>query len=883
MSNSQDTTMPSEKWAEIRRIFHAAVDLNDDERSAVVERECSADPSLRLEVESLLTAHRDAGETLENPAVAWHPPLAMRDPWLERKIGPYQPVARIGEGGMGVVYRAVRVDDHFVQHLAVKVLRDGRVEPQELRRFKNEQQILATLEHPHIARLLDAGTTDDGHPYIAMEYVDGQRIDQYCDTHRMNTVQRVKLFQKVCEAVQFAHQRLVIHRDLKPANILISQDGNPKLLDFGIAKLLDPELYFQTAELTATAVRPMTPDYASPEQARGEAVTTASDVYALGVILYRLLTGHPPYQVGKLPPAKMVETICEQEPEKPSVIIHRTEVAATHDGSDCTLTPESVSLPREGYLALLRRKLSGDLDNIVLKALHKEPARRYGSAEQLADDLGRYLDGMPVHARPDTLWYRTSKYVKRNSLLVGATALLFVSMAAGILATARQARIARNAQARAEKRFGEVQRFAHEMIFDVHDSIQNLPGATSARRQIVQDALFYLDNLAKESNSDPSLLRELAAGYQKIGDVQGLDVRSNMGETAAALESYRKAVEILSALVNSNPGDASIRRELAAAYNNYGSIQLQVGNVQKSLEASQKCLQIIQELAQNASPTDRQVQLDLALSYNRLSDSQVVSGDFDGGADSARQSLAMFEKLSAADPSNRRYRRGIALEHKKVGGIYEYTGKLDKALAEDEKALPINEALVAEDPNDTLARRDLAITFSSVGDVLLKKGQVARALKLFQQAAAIDDALAAVDPKDAWGMKYQVYDGKRIGDCLLVNGDVAGAGAAYQKAVRIAERRANLDASNTEAKANLADIYAKLGGAWYRAGLDQYSPAAKQRSHLLLARFYLQKSLGIWEQLRTKGAIQASDSDAPREVSEALLKCQQSLKKLKLS
>ena len=876
--------MRSERWGEIKRLFQAALDLDDAERSAFLQRECSSDSSLRAEVESLLASHEEVGETLEHPAKMWQPNESPHgDIWLGRKIGPYQPVARIGEGGMGLVYRAVRVGDHFVKQLAIKVLRDGRVEPHQLRRFKSEQQILATLDHPNIARLVDAGTTEDGHPYFVMEYVEGERIDEYCDSHRLNTALRVRLFRRVCGAVQFAHQRLVVHRDLKPANILVSSGGNPKLLDFGIAKLLDPELYFQTVDLTATSVRPMTPDYASPEQARGEAITTASDVYSLGVILYRLLTGHPPYEVSKLPPAKMVQAICEREPEKPSDVIHHTESITSHNGEVLTLTPESVSLPREGHPALLRRRLTGDLDNIVLKALHKDPGRRYGSAEQLADDLGRYLDGLPVQARRDTVWYRTGKYVRRNLAPLGAAALLFLSMVIGVWSTARQARIARASQERAEKRFQDVQRFAHDMIFDVHDAIQFLPGATSARKLIVQDALFYLDSLSQDVHDDPSFQRELAAAYQKIGDVQGLNVRSNLGDTAAALSSYAKALNILVAVVKAHPDDQQSRRDLAALYGTYSTIQLQAGDFPKAIEAAQKYLEMAQARARDASRSDQQAQLDLALAYNQISDVQVESGNFDGGLENARQSLELFEQLQAADPSSRRYRRAVAVEHKRIAGIYEYSGKLDEALAENQKALPVSEALAEENPSDALARRDLSISYTSVADVLLKKGQSANALVLYRRAAVIDDSIAAQDPKDAWAMRYQIYDNQRIGDALAASGDVAGARTAYQKAVTIAEQRANPDAMNAWAQAELAISYSKLADAHYTSASNLDKSTTHRHSDLLAAQSVYQKSLAVWEQLRAKGAIQGVDADKPKAVADALLKCQESLRAVERS
>jgi serine/threonine protein kinase len=619
----------AERWAIVKRVFEEVLPLQGEEQSQSLDKACAGHPWLRPEVESLLSAYRHAGDTMEHPAI---PPESSTadyptwDPWLGRKIGRYQPIAKIGEGGMGAVYRAVRVDDHYLKQLAIKVLAQGRVAENDFRRFRNERQILASLEHANIARLLDGGATEDGHPYFVMEYVEGERIDEYCDSHRLTIVQRLKLFREVCDAVQYAHQKLVVHRDLKPANILVTADGTPKLLDFGIAKLLDPELFFQTVNLTATLARPMTPEYASPEQIRGEAVTTASDVYSLGVILYRILTGHPPYNTDSQTPADIARAICEQEPERPSVVIGRSVTIMANDGQPIALTPELVSTLREGHPALLRKRLTGDLDNIILKALHKDASRRYGSAEQLGDDLGRYLDGLPVHARPDTLFYRVGKYVRRHRIPVVAAALVLLSLLGGMAATLRQARIARAAQARAEQRFNDVRKIAHDLIFDVHDSIQYLPGATPARKLIVQYAMSYLDKLAQESSGDPSLQQELAIAYQKVGDVQGLDVRSNLGDTAGALKSYQKSLDILEGLVKANPQDQRARSDLAESYNRLAAVQLEMGQTAEAFKVSRKNLEIANDIANTADSSDRKAQLSLALAYDGLSNVQAETG-----------------------------------------------------------------------------------------------------------------------------------------------------------------------------------------------------------------------------------------------------------------
>ena len=326
---------------------------------------------------------------------------------------------------MGAVYLAVRADDQYQKQVAIKLIKRGMDTETILRRFRTERQILANLDHPNIAKLLDGGTTEEGLSYFIMDYVDGLPIDMYCDTQKLTTVERLRLFRTVCSAVAYAHQNRVVHRDLKPGNILVTAQGVVKLLDFGVAKLLNPEASSKTTGSTAAALRPMTPEYASPEQVRGSVITPASDIYSLGVLLYELLTGHRPYRVRSLTPQEIEHVICEEAPEKPSMVIGRVEEAPDRDRP---LTPASVSETREGQPEKLRRRLAGDLDTIVLMALRKEPERRYGSVEQFSEDIRRHLEGLPVIARKDAFWYRSAKFIKRNK-----AAVLAATLGAGII------------------------------------------------------------------------------------------------------------------------------------------------------------------------------------------------------------------------------------------------------------------------------------------------------------------------------------------------------------------------------------------------------------------------------------------------------------------
>ena len=425
--------MGLEHWSRIEALFQAALKRPAHERSAFLHQACNGEPELLAELESLLASHEQAGDFLVEPVLV--DAEAVGESLSGRRIGAYQLLKEIGAGGIGLVYLAIRADDEYRKLVAVKLIKLGMDTRAIVRRFRHERQMLADLEHANIARLIDGGTTDDGRPYFVMEYVEGVPLDEYCDQHRLSVDERLKLFRTVCGAVHYAHQNLIVHRDLKPSNILVTADGIPKLLDFGIAKWLHPEPSVQTR--TSTGLRPMTPDYASPEQVRGETITTASDVYALGVLLYELLTGRHPYLTDDRWLPEVERLICEAEPERPSAMVSRAE------------GPRPAGWG--GSLATLRRRLAGDLDNIVLMALRKEPARRYASAQEFSEDIRRHLDGLPVIARKDTLAYRASKFVRRNKAAVVAATLVFVSLLSGLAATTWEAYRASQQRIRAEQ------------------------------------------------------------------------------------------------------------------------------------------------------------------------------------------------------------------------------------------------------------------------------------------------------------------------------------------------------------------------------------------------------------------------------------------------
>jgi len=449
----------SDNWERVKQLFEAALDLESSQWPAFLAKNCD-DETMRQQIELLLFDYKEAGSFLDEPALSSKiaaPEVELAntaeafperepgpgdlsatatsaepdDPMIGRKFGSYRLAKRVGKGGMAVVYLAERADDEYHTQVAIKVVQPGLDSHDLLTRFRNERQTLASLDHPNIVKLLDGGSTPDGVPFLVMDYVKGCPIDDYCDRHRFSVDERLQVFSKVCEAVQYAHQKGVIHRDIKPGNILVTGDGIPKLLDFGIAKVLNAEPLSQKLLATQTGMRCMTPAYASPEQMQDKSITTATDIYSLGVVLYELLSGHYPYRLTQHTPAEIERAICEQDPEAPSTAVSRVETDTSFE-APITKTPEVVSLTREGQPDRLRRRLRGDLDNIVLKALQKEPEKRYGSVEEFSQDIGRHLQHLPVKARPNTLTYRTSKFVRRHKTEVGAafTVLVVIAFAA---------------------------------------------------------------------------------------------------------------------------------------------------------------------------------------------------------------------------------------------------------------------------------------------------------------------------------------------------------------------------------------------------------------------------------------------------------------------
>ena len=757
----------------MKRVLSEALDLDTAQRHEFLDYSCADDSDLRAEVD-LLLAHRvsptlDVMEHCAEDAARLRTEVAP-SAVNGTRIGPYKVVQEIGHGGMGSVYLAERDDEHYRQQVAIKLINPGLRGEAIRRRFRNEMQILANLNHPNIARLFDGGETESGIPYLVMEYVDGIPINTYCDERELSTEQRLQLFCTVCDAVRYAHQHLVIHRDIKPSNILVTSDGLPKLVDFGIAKLLSADT---PSEVTVMPF--MTPEYASPEQVRGTSVTTATDVYSLGVVLYQLLSGHLPYHLKTRAPHEIVQAICDQEPARPST----------------------------------RKRLHSDLDNIVLMAMRKEPERRYSTPQQLAEDIQRHLRGLPVRARHDTFSYRAGKFIRRQKVAVTAAALLLLTLVIGIATTAWQARVARAERAQAERRFNQVRQLANSFVFEVHDAVANLPGSTPARELIVQRGLNYLDSLAEDAANDRGLQRELAAAYEKLGAVQYTPTVAHLGDLQGALASHKKAAALREALVASDPSNRDFRRELLDSYWYIATLLGAQGDTARELSMLREQLPVRKQLAETET-TDFLDRYNLAGTYAYIGSLLMQMGDAQGALENQQEALRIRETLVALDPNKARAQRALTISYEFLGLATDQAGDTKRALELQQRGLETREALVAADPFNIDLRLMLNESHRYVGDLFFKSGDIERAAAHYRKELAMTREMVAADPANAQFRRNEAIALIKAGDIEERNGRTANALSNYNEALRLREQLSAAAPQDLSLQRELDEVRLKL-------------------------------------------------------------------------
>jgi len=642
--------MTSTQWQRVKSIFDAACELEPAARASYIAIAARGDVALAAEVESLVASFDRAGNFIEALDLqAFDMSAAAADYHIGTNIGPYRIVQPIGAGGMGTVYQAVRVDDLYRKLVAVKVVRRGLFDGLSRRRFDTERQILAHLDHPNIAKLLDGGATPDGQPYFVMDFIAGTPIDRYCDDARLSVRERLRLFLTVCSAVQYAHENFVVHRDIKPGNILVTADGQVRLLDFGIARLLDPETL--VSEETTTVMQMMTPEFASPEQLRNLPATTASDTWSLGVLLFILLTGEKPFAFEKASFQDVYEAIRDTEPRLASATVAGDLEAAA---------------ARRTKPERLGRELAGDIDNILLMALRAEPERRYRSVAALAGDIEKHLAGLPISARDDTWRYRTGKFIRRHKAPVIAAGLAIAALAGGSVATLWEARVAERERERAERRFAEVRRIANSLLFDVHDALRDVDGAGAAREMVIARALSFFDSLARDAAGDLPLQRELGAGYERAGDIQ-----MEAGDARAAASSYLRAARVREKMASQAPADIGIRRDLISTWSKLSDAAWSAGEPAVAVRYSARALELSRNSisANGARKRDR---IRLATNYldygYKLA---TLSGQRLRGIANCRESVRRFQQLIQERDADARLLRIAASAYERTAEILE--------------------------------------------------------------------------------------------------------------------------------------------------------------------------------------------------------------------
>jgi non-specific serine/threonine protein kinase/serine/threonine-protein kinase len=824
--------MTPERWREVKDLFDRVLDRPPAERAALLASAGERDRVLVEEVERLLAANDSARDFLERPAIE-HVDLAALPAVapLPPRIGPYAIESELGHGGMGTVYRAVRTADGFRQTVALKLVRLGMDTEFILARFRAERQILAGLDHPGIARLLDGGSTEDGHPYFVMEYIPGRHLLEDAEERGLAIPERLRLFLQVCEAVAYAHRHLVVHRDLKPSNILVTGEGAPRLLDFGLAKVLGPDTDAGPGGKTETAFRMLTPDYASPEQVRGERVTTATDIYSLGVVLYELLTGRRPYRATGRSPEAIARAVCEEEPLRPSA-----------------------AAPA----------LRGDLDNVVLMALRKEPERRYASVDQFADDLRRHLEGRPVAARKDTLLYRTTKFVSRHRAGVAAAALAVLLLAGALVTALQQARAARRERAAADARFREVRELADSFLFEFHDAIKDLPGATPARQLVVRRALEYLERLSTLRTHDASLQREVATAYERVAKVQGGLLESHLGETRGAQESLVKAIALREELTRRDPGNAADQEALAEARLQLSEVLMAEGDARAAVASARAGAALLERLAA-ARPTDHRLQARLARGRRYVGLALARAGSSAEGLEALEAAARSFDVLSAAEPTLPAYQRELAITHQMI--VHALAGGRDRARADASysRAVALEEDLVRQDPRNFSLQRELAYMHVDMGSFLEWSGDEVAALACYSRAVPVLESLVAADPHnaDARLLLAEAYNSVGYG-LATTGGDAAEARKDLERSQLLFDAAAKEDPANVRAEVGLARLYESFGT------LEQASAASHTASGVAEARRWYLRSREAYLALRARGLLDGQTSGELEAVSKKL-------------
>ncbi len=825
--------MQKENWQQVKQILDEVLSLETSQRQKFLNSS-KLQPDILSEVNSLLAFETEAEDLMRLSAVEFSDGFFddTNNALVGQNIGVYKIIGELGYGGMGAVYLAERTDGKFEQKVALKLLKREMNTAALRRRFSQEREILASLQHPNIASLLDAGTTDDKIPYLAMEYVEGLPIDDYCSKHALNIEQRLDLFREVCAAVDFAHRNLVVHRDLKPSNILVTENGAPKLLDFGISKILSSEFENQNTA-TVTKMGVMTPGYASPEQLLSKSVTTSTDIYSLGVILYELLSGHRPFETKESDIKEIYKAVIEIDPPLPSSVAQTfsKQFKKIEEENATNSNKKSVSPKTEAerlrhtspqMAELNPYSIRGDLDNIILKALRKEPERRYLSAENLSEDIKRHLRGLPVTARPNTFSYRAEKFINRNKASVFAGFLIILAIFGGIGATLWQAKVAQAERAKAERRFNDVRQLANSFLFNLSPKIEKLPGSTEAREELVSLALKYLDSLSQEAGDDLELQRELAAAYEKVGDVQGNQMASNLGDTKGAADSYEKALNIRRKLYEQNPNDLTLMSDLASSYGKFSEIQMQVGTTEQVREYFQKYYDLREEIARR-NPNDFEARKNLAIAVRAKGLQLYTEAKYKEAVENYRRADAIYEELLREQPENTEVAENRAFMYSDIGEAQGWDNDLAGAEISLKKSLDLLVPLAEKYPNDQNLQRSLMRAFLKKGASTIETENYEKAADEYRKALELSENILKNDPQN-YRAKWDVVAAKRLlADALGYAGKNKESLEIIKNALESALETAANDRGNPKNIYEIAVTRFKLAETYF--SMKDYEPA----------------------------------------------------------
>jgi eukaryotic-like serine/threonine-protein kinase len=803
--------LTAKQWKFISAFFPDALELTPEDRTRFVSERCGDHPELVDEVLSLLAAHDLKVAILNIPISEFTTELLtpdLNDPPPE--IDQYRIINKIGEGGMARVYLAEQIREDFRRIVAVKVLGESGSSNQLFRRFLRERQILANLTHPNIARLYDGGLTRDGEPFISMEFVEGSPVTDYCATRQLDLPERLRLFLSVCDAVSYAHRNLIVHRDLKPSNILVTADGVPKLLDFGIAKILTREV---VSDLTQTQPgdRMLTPAYASPEQMRGDVITTGTDVYSLGVILYQLLTGRLPYVFADRTPSEALRLMTETVHRRPSTLPYDLETARKFGLS---MTPKR-----------LRKLFSGDLDTILARALRKDPAERYASVEQLAEDIENHLAGRPIRARADSIVYRTRKFLQRNRWQTAAAAIVLLSTTGGIgtgLWQGYQARLERERATAAQNLYTQSQ-------FDTYDLVKDLSGATPVREKIIKDATTYLSKFENDAVNNPELAAKLAEGFQRLGEIQGKPKQGQIGDIPGALVSYQKAKRLYERVLETRPGDAEARLQLAAILEVQGQMFLRSDQLEQAkvcfLEALKYCT-----VENPGGPSTLAKQIQVISIRKRLGDTLANYGEIRASLLEIRKANAEVSTLNPKEAKVQEqiaslrarivlpYRLTVEMLDTRVGKT-SFTQALKEAAVELQKQhLALCQDLERQSPTSARYRSYTTAAEIRLGNLQLLAGLPRESLANCWQGLRKAEGVFRADPANS-EFRYLLANAEFFaGEACLGNNDPASALKMLERAEIHFETLLKSDQSNIELRIDSAKLHITFGDILERQG-----------------------------------------------------------------